>query len=211
MDKTKNNGITLVALVVTIIILLILAGITISQLSGSGLFENAKLAEQKSKEAEEKEEGILADYENKIGEYINSDRASTPANSENTMSGTEHFTGEYYFNGKPIYAKSIYISSLPNATTYSYYHNIENVETIWYDVSKSYIFSSVGTWGHFNSGMGTNVTAIMLLACKQNYFNLKTGADRTSYSAYVTLNYTKTTDTATGEINIPEATGNELQ
>ena len=31
------------------------------------------------------------------------------------MSGTEHFTGEYYFNGKPIYAKTIYIASLPNA------------------------------------------------------------------------------------------------
>ena len=70
----KNKGITLVAVVITIIILLILAGITISQLTGSGLFENAKLAEEKSKNSQEKEEGILEDYENKIGAYIDSTR-----------------------------------------------------------------------------------------------------------------------------------------
>ena len=43
----KNKGITLVALVITIIILLILAGISIAQLTGNGLFENAKLAKEK--------------------------------------------------------------------------------------------------------------------------------------------------------------------
>ena len=53
--RKQAKGITLVALVITIILLLILAGITISQLSGSGLFENAKLAEEKSKNAQEQE------------------------------------------------------------------------------------------------------------------------------------------------------------
>lgn len=62
----NKKGITLVALVITIIILLILAGITISQLTGSGLFENAKQAEQKSKNAQEKEEETLSDYSNLI-------------------------------------------------------------------------------------------------------------------------------------------------
>lgn len=42
--KKNTNGITLVALVITIILLLILAGITISQLTGSGLFGKAKRA-----------------------------------------------------------------------------------------------------------------------------------------------------------------------
>ena len=68
------KGITLVALVITIIILLILAGISIATLTGSGLFEKARLAEQKSKEKQEEEEGILKDYENKINEYISSSR-----------------------------------------------------------------------------------------------------------------------------------------
>ena len=40
----RNNGITLVALVITIILLLILAGITISSLTSSGLFKAAQNA-----------------------------------------------------------------------------------------------------------------------------------------------------------------------
>ena len=72
--KLKNNGITLISLVVTIIVLLILVGISIAQLTGNGLFQNAKLAKEKSEEAEAKENATLGDYENKIGEYLDSTR-----------------------------------------------------------------------------------------------------------------------------------------
>ena len=48
----KEKGITLISLVITIIILLILAGITISQLIGNGLLEKAKLAKEKSQISE---------------------------------------------------------------------------------------------------------------------------------------------------------------
>ena len=45
MEKIKKEyGITLVALVITIIILLILAGDAINALTQTGLFENAKQA-----------------------------------------------------------------------------------------------------------------------------------------------------------------------
>ena len=64
--KNKNKGITLIALVITIIILLILAGITISQLSNNGLFDKVKLAKEKSEEAQAKEEQELAKISNKI-------------------------------------------------------------------------------------------------------------------------------------------------
>ena len=76
MKKThkKNKGITLVVLVVTIILLLILAGISIASLTNSGLFEKARLAEQKSKNAQELEDITLKDYENKIGEYVGGNR-----------------------------------------------------------------------------------------------------------------------------------------
>lgn len=75
--KNKNNqkGITLVALVITIIILLILAGITIKTLTGSGLFEKSKLAKEKSENAQNKEDAILNDYSNEIGKYINGERS----------------------------------------------------------------------------------------------------------------------------------------
>ena len=56
MKKTKENGITLVALVVTIIILLILAGVTISNLLGeNGLINQAKLGKEKYAISEAKE------------------------------------------------------------------------------------------------------------------------------------------------------------
>lgn len=70
MDKTKEKdgmiGITLVALVVTIVVLLILSGISISILRQTGLFRKANQAEQKSKIVQELENLTLADYENKI-------------------------------------------------------------------------------------------------------------------------------------------------
>ena len=48
MRKNEKNGITLIALVITIIILLILSGITISSLTNTGLFENAKKAKNRT-------------------------------------------------------------------------------------------------------------------------------------------------------------------
>ena len=61
MEKIINNkGITLVALVITIIILLILAGISISAITNTGLFANAKLAREKTMEAQLEEELRLA-------------------------------------------------------------------------------------------------------------------------------------------------------
>ena len=47
MKKKINGekGITLIALVITIIILLILAGISISALTNQGLFKNAKITQ----------------------------------------------------------------------------------------------------------------------------------------------------------------------
>ena len=52
MYKRNNRGITLVALVVTIIILLILSGITIQGITHNGNFSNAKQAELENKRAQ---------------------------------------------------------------------------------------------------------------------------------------------------------------
>ena len=53
-----------------IVILLILAGISIAQLTGNGLFKNAKLAKEKSDNAQRLENDILLDYEKKINESM---------------------------------------------------------------------------------------------------------------------------------------------
>ena len=52
MYKRNNRGITLVALVVTMIILLILSGITIQGITHNGIFSNAKQAELENKRAQ---------------------------------------------------------------------------------------------------------------------------------------------------------------
>ena len=68
--KKQNKGITLIALVITIIILLILAGISIASLTGSGLFEKAGEAKNKSVEAQEQENTTLREYEDTVNEYL---------------------------------------------------------------------------------------------------------------------------------------------
>ena len=52
----NQKGITLIALIITIIILIILAGISISALTGSGLFKNAEKAKEETIKAQLKEE-----------------------------------------------------------------------------------------------------------------------------------------------------------
>ncbi len=67
----KNKGITLVAEVITIIILLILAGITLATLTGeNGLFKRAKQAKLNTVDAQEKENLALGSYENSINQVI---------------------------------------------------------------------------------------------------------------------------------------------
>ena len=64
----KSAGITLIALVITIIVLLILAGVSIAMLTGNnGILTQAKLAKENTALAKEDEENKLA----KNNEYIN--------------------------------------------------------------------------------------------------------------------------------------------
>ena len=72
MKKILKNtkGITLVALVITIIILLILAGISISALTNTGIFQKAKDAKQKSNDATLDQNTKLDEYENELDKYL---------------------------------------------------------------------------------------------------------------------------------------------
>lgn len=69
--KAKNStGITLIALIITIIILLILAGISIASLTQTGLFKKAKEAKQNTIDAQLKENTILNEYGDSIELYV---------------------------------------------------------------------------------------------------------------------------------------------
>ena len=70
VQKLKEKGITLIALVVTIIILLILVGVTISQLSGeNGLIRKAKEAVGRYKNASEEELIQLGQLEQYVSDF----------------------------------------------------------------------------------------------------------------------------------------------
>lgn len=67
--RKEEKGITLVALVITIIILLILAAISIASLRDSGLFGAAKNAVNETNNATLKENKTLNEYENYVVNY----------------------------------------------------------------------------------------------------------------------------------------------
>lgn len=70
MKNTNKRGVTLIALVITIIVLLILTGVAITALIGeNNLITKAKQAKEKSINAEENENVIIDSYEREIGKY----------------------------------------------------------------------------------------------------------------------------------------------
>ena len=69
MLRKTNRGITLVALVITIIILLILGGISISTLTNTGIFQKAKDAKKASENAEKEQNKTLDNYEKELNKY----------------------------------------------------------------------------------------------------------------------------------------------
>jgi len=95
---------------------------------------------------------------------------------------------------RPIYAKTIDIGALPNATTKNVAHNVSNIST-WVKLS------GVSTDASKNCRplpyvTSTLATMIQLRADNANII-IQTSFDWSAYSGSVTGEYTKTTDTAT--------------
>ena len=108
----KNKGITLVALVVTIIILLMLSGISIAQLTGTGLFEKAKEAKRKYSNLEELENEKLEEYESEINKTILGTRDDLPSTTiypngtedePSTISANQRIEIQNPYPGKNLY------------------------------------------------------------------------------------------------------------
>ena len=192
--KTNSKtfkGITLIALVITIIILLILAGISISALTQTGLFEKTNKAKQKSENAQALENATLADYENSINEIVTAGSRGNN-NNENQYSLEEKEIGTW-IDGKKIYRKTLTGSTLP-ANGEILISNVDSVinaygeqlynNTIWFHFPYLADYSDVIRWELYN----TDNTLRALIS------NLQ----KTNTTAYKwTFEYTKTTDTST--------------
>lgn len=107
----------------------------------------------------------------------------------NNYSTSERIVG-IYKDGKPIYKKTVYISSLPNAQQQGYAHNISNIDTVVDAVAVAHTDNTtahipyIGVTSNLNIGMFANLTEITFVV----------GADRTNWNADVDMYYTKTTD-----------------
>ncbi len=102
--KEKNKGITIVALVVTIIVLLILAGVTLATLSGeNGILTKAKTAKEEYKKAQYQEAIDLAKLQahTEQGKY-KIDAQKFLERVYNILQANELFEGTNYFNGPKI-------------------------------------------------------------------------------------------------------------
>ena len=85
MKVKETKGITLIALVITIVVLLILAGVVIATLNGNdNIIKNANTAVGKYNEKVNEEQGILDTLEEKLREYTNggSSNPTTPGEPE---------------------------------------------------------------------------------------------------------------------------------
>ena len=90
MKKIKKEyGITLVALVITIIILLILAGISIQAITNTGLFEQVKEAKKKTENAQIEENEILENYYEQMTSYGGGKQSSAEETAATTHTATE--------------------------------------------------------------------------------------------------------------------------
>ena len=122
--ENKDKGITLVALVITIIILLILATISIQSLTNTGLFAKAQEAKEKSQNAEENQAKTLNEYEDELNKYISGD-VKTPVkkvsdNIGSVLSTTDNTELEDAYGNKivvPAGFKIVSDSTTNNAQT----------------------------------------------------------------------------------------------
>ena len=135
--KNKEHGITLVALVITIIILLILAGVAITALTQTGLFEKAKEAKNATENAQIEEKNILDYYNNKINSTVT---ISNREKSNNDYSLEEKVIGTW-IDGKKVYRRT-YTGNI-NKSDYMTIAEIENLDLfLGIDTQASYIMGN---------------------------------------------------------------------
>ena len=103
----KNQGITLIALVVTVIVLIILAGVSIATLTGdNGILTRANDAKEKTKQAQQYEEKVLQESEEYIDLNLGEETATTISDAKgglkytNTTALTDNIGNIIYIPGE---------------------------------------------------------------------------------------------------------------
>ena len=111
IKNKQEKGITLIALVVTIIIMLILAGVSIKlAIDNNGVIENAKEAKDQYEQAQANDESGLNDLSSELRRQLDANRNNNSGSggSGSTVDGVTIPEGYYYVGGTK--AKGIVIS-----------------------------------------------------------------------------------------------------
>ena len=116
------------------------------------------------------------------------------AGSQNSNLGnystTEHLTGKYWVDGKPIYRKVVNFGMLPNSANKTVNHNVSGISDwvsfygiTWNNAKTAMILPHVDLDSSYSVALWVTSTAI----------TIKTGQNRNEFSnCYVILEYTKT-------------------
>ncbi len=108
--EEKQKGITLVALVVTIIILLILAGVTLNlTLNEKGLFQRTQEAVDRYKVAAKNEEDMVVAFGNELDKYIGGENVEEGPKAEESKSYEGYYAD---LDGNPATAEGIVYADL---------------------------------------------------------------------------------------------------
>ena len=175
--KNKNlreeKGITLVALVITIVVLLILATVAITMLTGeNNIITKAQNAKENYSEASINEEIKIADYENKIDQYI-----------PKTLSPTD-IAGTYYCDNDGTKTMETYFT-LTDQLTLVYNDTESDQAEGTYTISGNTIYAHMEQLNHYSLGLLTDVNTILTYAEENGKKVQKSfiagGSDSTNY------------------------------
>ena len=111
--NTKEKGITLVVLVITIILLLILAGITISYITGGGLIDKTQIAMNEYENADKKQQDIIDDINDYNKQEIDLEPVYEEEGAEDNIAPADLFEYEIINDGS---VASSYMQNLPTKT-----------------------------------------------------------------------------------------------
>ena len=129
----SNFGITLIALIITIIVLLILTGVTLNMVMGeNGIIAKAQLAKEKTNAAQNDEEQKIFEISNQMYDIIdrseNNNTFTELFSSENGSHGTDISLTDSYKNYKKI---QIFYKTIANSNfVIDYQSVVVNVEEL---------------------------------------------------------------------------------
>ena len=146
--KTKGNkGITLIALVITIIVLLILAGVTIAALSGdNGILRRATEAKEQTNQKNDEETEKIGGYESTIDQYVDGNGGGSGNGGQGGSGGGAgtNFTNVNTSDSNPagaVPANSTVVEADANKGIVIKDKN--NNEWVWIEVPKTTVFSGL--------------------------------------------------------------------